>query len=92
MTGTFDPVINHMSENEDKGLILRENEVKVLVAQSCQTLCDPQDGSSSGFSVHGISQQESMEWVAIPDRGIKPGPPAFHSDFLSSESSGKPSS
>ena len=56
MTGTFDPVINHMSENEDKGLILRENEVKVLVAQSCQTLCDPQDGSSSGFSVHGISQ------------------------------------
>ena len=32
MTGTFDPVINHMSENEDKGLILRENEVKVLVA------------------------------------------------------------
>jgi len=66
--------------------------VKVLVAQSRPTLCDPKDGSSSGSSVHGISQARILEWIAIPDRGIKPGPPAFHSDFLSPEPSGKPSS
>ena len=35
--------------------------VKMLVAQSCLTLCDPMDCSPSGFSV-GFSRQE---WVAI---------------------------
>ena len=82
MTGIFNPVINHVSENEDKGLILRENEVKVLVIQSCPTLGDPKDGSSPGSSVYGISQARILEWVAIPDRGIKPGPSAFHTDFF----------
>ena len=28
--------------------------VKVVVAQSCLTLCDPIDGSPPGSSVHGI--------------------------------------
>ena len=36
--------------------------VKVLVAQSCLTLCDPTDCSSS---VHGILQARILEWVAI---------------------------
>ena len=31
---------------------------KVLVAQSCPTLCDPMDCNPPGFSVHRISQQE----------------------------------
>ena len=35
----------------------------VLVAQSCPTLCDPIDCSSS---VHGISQAKIQEWVAMP--------------------------
>ena len=35
--------------------------VKVKVAQSCQTLCDPLD-----YTVHGILQARIMEWVAFP--------------------------
>ena len=33
--------------------------------QSCQTLCDPMDCSLPGFSVHGILQARTLEWVAI---------------------------
>ena len=40
--------------------------VKVLVAQSCPTLCDPRDCSPPGSSVHGILQARILEWVAIP--------------------------
>ena len=40
--------------------------VRVLVAQSCPTLYDPMDCSSSGSSVHGILQARMLEWVAIP--------------------------
>ena len=40
--------------------------VKVLVSQSCLTLCDPMDHSLSGSSVHGILQARILECVAIP--------------------------
>ena len=33
--------------------------------QSCQTLCDPIDGSLPGFPVPGILQARTLEWVAI---------------------------
>ena len=33
--------------------------------QSCSTLCDPIDGSPSGFPVPGILQARILEWVAI---------------------------
>ena len=36
-------------------------QVKVKVAQSCLTLCDPMD-----YTVHGILQARILEWVAIP--------------------------
>ena len=36
-------------------------EVKVKVAQSCPTLCDPTD-----YTVHGILQARILEWVAFP--------------------------
>ena len=39
---------------------------KVLVTQSCWTLCDPKDGSPPGSSVHGIVQARILEWVTIP--------------------------
>ena len=29
------------------------------------TLCDPMDCSLPGFSIHGILQARTMEWVAI---------------------------
>ena len=43
----------------------KRGKVKVLVAQSCPTLCDPVDGSPPGSSVPGISQARILEWVAI---------------------------
>ena len=39
--------------------------VKVWVAQSCPTLCDPMDYSLPVSSVHGILQARTLEWVAI---------------------------
>ena len=39
--------------------------VKVLVAQSCLTLCDPLDCSLPGSSDHGILQARILGWVAI---------------------------
>ena len=33
--------------------------------QSCPTLCDPMDCSLPGFSLHGILQARTLEWVAI---------------------------
>ena len=43
--------------------------VKVLVVQSCLTLCDPMDCSPPASSVHGILQARILEWV-IPIFGI----------------------
>ena len=33
--------------------------------QSCPTLCDPIDGSTSGSPVSGVFQARTLEWVAI---------------------------
>ena len=33
--------------------------------QSCPTLCDPIDGSPPGFTIPGILQARTLEWVAI---------------------------
>ena len=35
--------------------------VKVKVAQSCPTLCNPMD-----YTVYGILQARILEWVAVP--------------------------
>ena len=40
--------------------------VKVLVAQSYLTPCDPMDCSLPGSSVHGILQARTLEWAAMP--------------------------
>ena len=40
--------------------------VRVLVTQSCLTLCNPLDYSPSDSSVHGILQARILEWVVIP--------------------------
>ena len=34
--------------------------------QSCLTLCAPMDCSLPGSSVHGIFQERTLEWVAMP--------------------------
>ena len=40
--------------------------LKVLVIQSCPTLCNLMDCSPPGSSVHGILQARILEWVTIP--------------------------
>ena len=43
-----------------------ENEVKILVSQSCLTLCDLMDYNLPGSSVLEILQIRILEWVSIP--------------------------
>ena len=61
--------------------------VKVKVAQSCLTLCDPMD-----YTVPGFLQVRILEWVAIPfSRGSsQPRSLALQVDALSAEPPGKP--
>ena len=85
-------------EDEIQALIERKKvKVKVLVTQSCPTLCDPMDCSPPDSSVHGILQARILEKVAIPfsrgdlpDPGIKPQSPALQADSLLSEPPRKP--
>ena len=42
------------------------HEMKMLIAQSGPTLCNPMDCSLPGSSVHGIFQAKILKWVAIP--------------------------
>ena len=45
--------------------VLQMLKVKVIVTQSCLTLCDPTDCSLPGFSVYGILQARILEGVVI---------------------------
>ena len=60
--------------------------MKVKVAQSCLTLCDPMD-----YRVHGILQARILEWVAFPFSSgssrprNEPGSPALQADSLPTE-------
>ena len=38
----------------------------VLITQSCLTLCNSRDWSLPGFFVHGILQERTLDWIAIP--------------------------
>ena len=65
--------------------------VKVKVAQSCLTLCDPRD-----YPVHGILQVRILKWVEFPfsrgsspNPGIEPRSPALQTDSLPAELQGK---
>ena len=51
--------------------------LKLLIAQSCPTHCNPIDCSLPGFSVHGIFLARILEFVAIPflTQGWNPGLP-----------------
>ena len=47
-------------------LVIKRDEIvsmKVKVAQSCLTLCDPMNCSLPRSSVHGIIQARILEWV-----------------------------
>ena len=51
-----------------------KSEVKVLVTQSCLTLCDPVVCSLPGFSVHGILQARIYSAWPLPSPGALPDP------------------
>ena len=65
--------------------------VCVKFAQSCPTLYDPTD-----YTVHGILQARTLEWVAfpfpgdLPNPGIEPRSPALQVDSLPAEPQEKP--
>ena len=66
--------------------------------QSCQTLCDPVDGSPPGQAPlsMGFSRPEYWSGKPIPspvdlsNPGIEPGSPEFQADSLPTEPPGKP--
>jgi len=52
--------------------VIREMQIKTTAAaaaakslQSCPTLCDPIDGRPPGYTIPGILQARTLEWVAI---------------------------
>ena len=58
----------HESRHARPNMLLWHNiffKVKVLVAQSCPTLCNHMDCGPPGSSVHGIFQARILEWIAI---------------------------
>ena len=67
--------------------------MKVKVAQTCPTVCNPMD-----YTVYGILQARILEWVAfpfpspedLPNPGIEPRSPALQADSLPAEPQGKP--
>ena len=60
------PGLHHLQSDLRDWALEGKCEVKVLVTQSCLTLCDPMDCSLPGSSVHGILQARILEWVASP--------------------------
>ena len=48
--------------------------VQVLVAHTCQTLCNPMGCSPPGSPVHGVLQARILEWIAIPFSRGSPQP------------------
>ena len=70
--------------------------VKVLVAQSCPTLCDPKTVACQAPRSMGFSRQEYWSGLSflspgyLPDPGIEPGSPALQADSLPSETPEKP--
>ena len=72
--------------------------MKVLVAQSCQTLCNPMGYSLPGSPSMGFSRQDYWSGYPfpslgyLPDPGIEPRSPALLADSLPAELPGKPHS
>ena len=70
--------------------------VKLIVSQSCLTLCDPMDCSLPGSSVLGISQVRILEQASTSfsrdslNPGIELGFSTLQTNSLPSEPSGKP--
>ena len=51
----------HEGKRQNNNKKAMKESMKVNIAQSCPTLCDPID-----YTVHGILQARILEWVAFP--------------------------
>ena len=58
-------IANHGEAGGMQNPEVKWNEMKVLITQSCLTLCDPTNCSPPGFSVHGILEARILQWIAI---------------------------
>ena len=63
--------------------------VKVLVAQSCLTLCDPMDHSLPSSSLHEIYQARILEWVAMLSSRGSFDPGIHHTSLMSPALTGR---
>ena len=55
-----------VSESVNSESVLIRSKLKVKVAQTSPTLCDPMDYSLQGSFVHGILQARILKWVDFP--------------------------
>ena len=58
-------IANHREAGGMQNPEVKWNEMKVLITQSCLTLCEPTNCSPPGFSVHGILEARILQWIAI---------------------------
>ena len=71
--------------------LLTQKQVKVLVGQSCLTLCNPWTVACQALLFMEFSRQEYWSGLPFPpsrelfDPGIKPRSPAFQADSLPTE-------
>ena len=66
MRGHLPPVVPTSALLGSLSHYMKNEKLKVLIIQLCQTLSDPRDCSLLSFSVHGILQARILEWVSIP--------------------------
>ena len=72
-------------------LIIKKSKVKLLVAQSCPTLCNPMDVANQVSLFRGFSRQEYRSELPCPSPGnlsdprIDPRSPVLHVDSLQFE-------
>ena len=57
--------LHFVSPNISYVYLIEALETQCLCVKSCPTLCDPVDCNLPGFSVIGILQARTLEWVVI---------------------------
>jgi len=63
--GAESPIQDKPKEKHTKTHTNQTTTTTTKSLQSCRTLCNPMDCGPPGFSVHGILQVRTLEWVAI---------------------------
>ena len=68
---------------------MKVKKMKVLITQSCPTLCDPMDCVPPGSSVLGISQARIRSGLPFPSPGDFPDPGLKLASFVSPALAGR---